>query len=276
MAERTPLPRTFEAFERARGQEMDSTWAFAVSWSLVRRDVEPTLVDEGLREALEVVRATQESPEELFGAPHEHADALHERWCAEGRLALVDGRTGWREAVTTGLVRSTVCAVAFVVVLGAQGDIATATAVRAVAIALLIGVGSAVGQAAWSRRHRRAPEPDAPDDARWAMELTEILRRRHSMSGARVRGIVAEAHAHAAEAGRPVHEEFGTPEEYAARFTPDVLRRSRWRSGALAALAVAGGVMLLDGFDWSAAGVTAVAAWCAVGEHRAGRIPRAS
>jgi len=276
MAEQRPLPTTFEAFDRARGEELDGVWAFGLSWSLMRRDVEVTLVDEGLREALAVVRETQESPKDLFGAPHEHADVLYERWRSEGRLVLDDGRTGWRDAIATGLVLSALWATALVVLLGSRGEMGTWTLARAVAISLVVGVGSAVGHALWSRRHLRpAPGPDVPDDARWSMELTQILRSRYAMSGERVRDIVAEAHAHAQEADRPVRDEFGTPEEYAARFAPDLRRRSRWRTAALAALAVIGGLLFLDGFRWTTAAMTALFVWWAVHEHRVGRVSRA-
>jgi hypothetical protein len=82
----TPIPATVEAYEQARGEALDGTWAFAVSWKLLMKDVDVTLVDEGLREALVLVRETGESPEELFGPPADYAGELYQRWRSEGRL----------------------------------------------------------------------------------------------------------------------------------------------------------------------------------------------
>ncbi|GAA1436563.1 hypothetical protein GCM10009641_36260 [Mycobacterium cookii] len=86
MAEATPIPATVNAYEHARGEGLDGQWAFAVSWRLLMKNVDATLVDEGLREALELVRETGESPEELFGSPGVHAAELFERWRRDGRL----------------------------------------------------------------------------------------------------------------------------------------------------------------------------------------------
>lgn len=86
MAEETPIPATVDAYEQARGEGLDATWAFAVSWRLLMKDVDAQLVDEGLREGLELVRETGESPEELFGSPDDHAAELLRTWRSEGRL----------------------------------------------------------------------------------------------------------------------------------------------------------------------------------------------
>ena len=96
------------------------------------------------------------------------------------------------------------------VVTWVRGDLTgTESAVRVVLIALTIGLGSSVAHGLWTRRHhRRAPGIDAlGTDRAWSLELTEILRSRYAMSGARVRRIVADAQAHARETGRPVEVE---------------------------------------------------------------------
>ena len=83
MAEaKEPLTSTYDAFGAARGVEADEGWAFAVSWNLMMDDVDVDQVREGLEEALDVVRATGESPQQLFGSASEHADALQDQWVA--------------------------------------------------------------------------------------------------------------------------------------------------------------------------------------------------
>ncbi|CUR58575.1 membrane hypothetical protein [metagenome] len=270
MAEQTtPLAAMLDAFDSARGEEMDGVWAFSASWALLMRDVDVALVVEGLRDALDVVRETQESPAELFGTGREHADALYEQWLAEGRLVLDDGVTTWRDAVVVGLWMSVLFAAALVVLLVVRDQAGTDELLRAGAISLVVGLGASFGQAAWSRRHRGSTlGADVLADARWSIELTEILRSRYAMSGRRVRTIIAEAQHHVAESGRTVEEEFGTPREYAARFAPDLARRARWMSGAFAALAILAAIQLVDGFDWTATAMTAICCWWAVREHR--------
>lgn len=85
------LVSTYDAFAAARGEQLDSTWAFAVSWKLMMNDVAVSQVRVGLEEALALVRETQEDPEVLFGPPHEHAVELYRRWKSEGRLELTNG-----------------------------------------------------------------------------------------------------------------------------------------------------------------------------------------
>lgn len=83
-----------------------------------------------------------------------------------------------------------------------------------------------------------APPAHLDDDA-WARELAGTLRLRMQLTDARIREIVREAQAHAAEAGRPLAEEFGTPAGYAARFAKDDVagkRRLAWFFTALAGL----------------------------------------
>ena len=103
MAERTPLSATIDAFDSARGDDMDGVWAFGVSWSLMMRDVDPDLVRDGLEQALAVVRTSGESASALFGDPSEHAAALYDEWSSEGRLTLIAlTRTTWPEALRLG------------------------------------------------------------------------------------------------------------------------------------------------------------------------------
>jgi len=245
-----------------------------VSWNLMMDDVDVDQVREGLEEALDVVRATGESPQQLFGSASEHADALQDQWVTEGRLVLADSRDRWPEVVRFGLGMSVAYAVLLGVVTWVRGDLTgTDSAVRAVLIALTIGMGSSVVHGLWPRRHhRRAPGIDAlGTDRAWSLELTEILRSRYAMSGARVRRIVADAQAHARETGRPVEVEFGTPTAYAARFAPDLRRRSRLTTALYAVLAACAGLLLVDDLSWTWAVVVATFAWMAWREHRSSR-----
>ncbi len=250
MAEaKEPLTSTYDAFGAARGVEADEGWAFALSWHLMMSDVDVDQVREGLEEALDVVRATGESPEQLFGSASEHADALQDQWIAEGRLVLADNRDGWPEVVRLGIGMSVAYAVLLGVVTWVRGDLTgTGAAVRVVLIALAIGMGGSFAHGLWTRRHhRRAPSIDAPGTNRaWTLELTEILRTRYAMSGPRARRIVAEAQAHALETGRPVEAEFGTPTAYAARFAPDLRRRSRLTTAFYAVVAACAGLLLVE------------------------------
>lgn len=270
MADRTPIPATVEAFEHARGVAPDGVWAYAVAWALLLRDVQTDLVDDGLREALDLVRQTHESPEDLFGPAPEHADALWARWQADGVLRLSGPEPlSWPGAVRLGLGMSSAYAVLFALLQLATGDLDAASVVRVVLVSLALGMGTVLLLALWGRRHQRpAPGSDAPADARWSLELTEVLRTRYSLSGRRVRDVVAEAHAHAHEAGRPVREEFGTATAYAARLAPDLRRRSRWTIAAVAALAGAVVVQMVDGVHWSEAGLLACLGWVGACEVR--------
>lgn len=288
----TPLAETIEEFEHARGDGMDGAWAHAVSWALMRRDVEPDLVSHGLQEALEVVRQTQEPPEDLFGTPDEHADALYEQWQSEGRLRLWEAsRITWREVPSSGFAWSALIALVFMVLLLVDGETTTTWTLGRILLTAALGLGTAAAAAVWDTMVRRRgtaiaitgtgvtvlamaavtvginkwseehpfatastwwflavagtcallsttwrrwldsrPTPGlhpVVEAQEWSRQLAAILRGRLSMSDARVSAILAETQAHATEAGRSVQDEFGTPEEYAARFGPDLARRSR-------------------------------------------------
>lgn len=271
MAETTPLGETIEAFDDARGDRTDGVWAFAVTWSLLMRDVDADQVRDGLEEALALVRETQESPEDLFGTSSQHADALWARWHADGRLVLTGPVTqSWPEVIRLGLGMSAAFALLLSLGLLVQGDLGDAwPGWRILLVSLAVGIGAALGNALWDRRHRRgAPAPGAPEDVHWSLELTEILRTRYSLSGSRVRDIVAEAHAHAAETGRPVVDEFGTPTAYAARFAPDLRRRSRLTIAFFALLAGSVVVQMVGGVQWTHLAMIAGFTWLCWSEVR--------
>ena len=118
---------------------------------------------------------------------------------------------------------------------------------------LWVAAVCAMAAVTWSRwrRPRSAPEPTGITDVdEWSRELAAILRGRHGLGDARVRTIVGDTHAHAADAGRSVQEEFGTPEDYAARFEPDRARKRRIEAACWLAIGVAQGLWLLDDFGW--------------------------
>ena len=77
-------------------------------------DVDADQVREGLEEALDVIRTTAGVAAAAVRAASEHADALDDRWVAEGRLVLADDRDRWPELVRLGLGMS----VAYAVLLG--------------------------------------------------------------------------------------------------------------------------------------------------------------
>lgn len=145
---------------------------------------------------------------------------------------------------------------------------------------LVVAAACALGSTAWRRLvvdagpapaadPSAAPSAAPPVDAdEWSRELAAILRVRHSKSDAQVSTILAEAHAHAAAAGHTVQDEFGTPEEYAARFGPDLLRRSRLKIAFYLFLAAMWLVPLAWGFSWFDVGVAACWVLLALREYR--------
>ncbi len=329
----TPLAAVLDEFEDARGVALDGLWAHAVAWRLMRRDVEPAQVCDGLEEALRLVRDTHEAPEVLFGEPAEHADALYDRWVEEGRLHLWDAsRMTWREVPSSGLAWAAYVVLAFMAIFLVKGETSRTWTFGMILLPVGIGfatvavaacwdsllrtrgqVGAAVGTAAaggtlamamsfaneWSKAHpfgaasvwwyvpvaaacallstvwRRwlqsrpvAPAPSSADVDNWSRELAAILRSRHSMSDVRVRTIIGDAHAHAADAGRSVQEEFGTPTAYAARFEPDLLRRSRLTAVFWLVIAVLWLVPLTWGFSWGNVAAALLCGGLARGAHR--------
>lgn len=93
-------------------------------------------------------------------------------------------------------------------------------------------------------------EQQIPDDGTWALVLGGTLRGRLGYSDERARQVVEEARAHAAASGSSLSEEFGTPQEYAARFQPDTRRRDRLYAVLLTLVAAYWMGML--GFKWLA------------------------
>lgn len=315
MAEaKTPMAVLHEQFDQARGDDMDGVWAYAVSWRLMRRDVEPDQVCEGLEEALALVRETQESPRDLFGTPDEHSHALYDRWVEEGRLHLWDaGSITWPEVPAWGLGTGSFFSVAFMVTFLLDGRTTLTWTAGLVLLPVGIGVGTAavgatwdallrsrgtaaalVGSVAvvascsiavatvneWSKAHpfstgstwlylwvagvcallaaalgrwadaRPATTTGISDVDDWSRQVAAILRGSYSLADVRVRTIIGDAHAHAADAGRTVEEEFGTPEDYAARFVPDVARRRRLEASLWAFMGAANSVWLAGDFGW--------------------------
>ncbi len=311
----TPLGAIHDQFAQARGDDADGTWSWGVTWRLLRRDVEPSLVHEGLQEALALVRQTQESPVGLYGTPDEHADALYECWAQEGRLHLSDAsRTTWGQVPSSGLAWSSFFSLAFFALLLVRGEPALDWTAGMIVIPLGLGAAQAVVAATWhAQLARRGPVVAAavsaaalvllaavvatvnelaqrhpfgtatvwwyvplagacavlatgwrrwcearpartetvladPDD--WSRELAAILRTRYAMPDARVHRVVGDAHALAADAGRAVEEEFGTPEAYAATFLPDLAERQRRSAILHAALAVMWLLPALWGAVW--------------------------
>ena len=70
-------------------------------------------------------------------------------------------------------------------------------------------------------------------DDEWAARLAYLLRSRADVPEHRVTEAVAEARAHAADAGSTLAAEFGSPASYAARIPRDRVHRARTRAAAL-------------------------------------------
>lgn len=109
-------------FAQARGVAADEEWAAVVVTRTLIRDVNQDVVREGLREALDVVRQSQESPEELFGDPREWADVKVEEWRAEGApVEQAEPDTSWREVPVVTMVTGTIISLLLLVLLLVQG-----------------------------------------------------------------------------------------------------------------------------------------------------------
>lgn len=109
-------------------------------------------------------------------------------------------------------------------------------------------------------------------DDEWLGVLAGVLRLRADMPETRVRTIVAEARAHATEAGSSLQEEFGRPEDYASQFPADEVNRTRRKAWGYTALAGLGVILAVPpNSRWS--GVVLAVGWgaCAVWEWRRSR-----
>ena len=317
MAEQeTPLAATFEEFDRARGDEADGAWAFAAAWPLLRRDVEPEVIDKALHEVLTLVRDSQESPRELYGPPDVWADERLDEWYADGRRVhrqgpqwtwrelpasglawssfiafllgawqFLDGQATWGSpgalAVALGLGFGTVAAVtawevehwrrsevaAAAITAGAivLTAVATSTAIwladllgvagtTRVSDLLILGVVCAVLSRWWAARVRddvvsARPGP-ATDDEEWERRAVAVLRAGAGLGDDRAREVIADARAHARDAGSSLQDEHGDPEDFAGGFAPDRARRGRRAGWLYLALALANCLWLLDGVRW--------------------------
>lgn len=311
----TPIPATVDAYKQARGEALDGHWAFSVSWKLSMKGVDVTLIDEGLRESLKLVRETGESPEELFGPPADHAIELYRQWRSEGRLnpsaisvpasrslaASSLKASGWIALVmfVLELIGGRYLPVGFLglpVVLGlatvgglafwewasrewamplAVTAMTAATVGIAAATAIVLDVtsGTSLGslmpwlllaEAAmlWTAGNMVlvlvtaktfAAAQEEPDDEQWVRRFSGVLRGPGWHSDARVREIVTEARSHAAESGRTLAEEFGSPDGHAAAYGVDVRRRTRLKIAFFAVLVGLNLVPMVDGASWAAA-----------------------
>lgn len=151
----TPLGATIDDFETARGVEADNLWAHSVAWSLMMRDVDTTQVRAALVDARALVEETGESPEELFGGPREHADALFERWRSEGDLRLDPVTPRWRDLPASGLAMASCVAVLLPLVMLFDKETTTSWTVGMVLLPLVIGLGIAVAITGWASLSRR-------------------------------------------------------------------------------------------------------------------------
>ena len=98
-------------------------------------------------------------------------------------------------------------------------------------------------------------DPDVTSDDEWLTLFKTHLRAREDRSETRIRTIAEEAARHAAESGHSLHQEFGSPASYAARFAPDVAARYRrsawtWSLFTIAPIALAILHGLEDGWGW--------------------------
>lgn len=109
----------------------------------------------------------------------------------------------------------------------------------------------ALDRSARTVRPLRPADVTLRDEAEWSVALGAALRERGDMTDARVREIVAEAQAHARDAGISPDIEFGAPRAYADRFRGSSAvsgRRSAWLSTGLVLLVLVYNVAtVLDG-----------------------------
>lgn len=95
------------------------------------------------------------------------------------------------------------------------------------------------------------------DDHQWLDEAAAALRLRGDLSDRRIRRLLAEARAHAEDAGSSLVEEFGSPTRYARRHRPQAGVRARRRAWWMAGVALVAMFPLIDdllaeGLSWRA------------------------
>ncbi len=129
----------------------------------------------------------------------------------------------------------------------------------------LVGKGLDRVLPAQQRPTWRAPR----DDDEWLAALAGVLRLRADVPEERVRSILAEARAHASEAGSTLAAEFGRPEDYASAFPVDHSSGIRLRAWGLSAMTALSTFLAVppDG-SWAWALMTALWGSLAVREWR--------
>ncbi|TQK69924.1 hypothetical protein [Nocardioides sp. SLBN-35] len=132
--------------------------------------------------------------------------------------------------------------------------------------AALCAAGLALDRAATDRA--AGDSAGSPTDEEWARRLGGLLRGPGWRSDARVGELVAEARSHAAEGGRSLVEEFGRPEDYAARLGPDRARRRRLVGAALLVPAGLSLLLFADEHSWNSLGLAGLLGWMAWREYR--------
>lgn len=315
------------AFGEARGNDDDRSWAQLVIGRCYLDNVNRRLVARELSSVLELVRASGESPEELFGEALDYVDSQIAQWRADGEpLEPVEPTTSWRDVPVIAAVTATVTMAVILVLELFAGNWTTDYTLGKLLMPLITGLAGAVALAAfeslllrtrrlWAvtgvvmivatsavlisslfilgndrplfygplwwfavfvavhallavavgrffpdgervRRQRgRETEPAADDE--WARQLAGTLRLRLEMPENQVQATIVEARQLATTRGTTLHEEFGTPGEYAARLprsttgkrTRELWRRTAWILAipAFGYLAFEG---LQDGLEW--------------------------
>ena len=335
----TPLSAAIDAVRGARGEEMDSLWAYGLSWALLMKDVEPDVVAAELQEVFGLVRETRESPEELYGSTSARADELCRQWLDEGRRVLSrQPSISWRQVPASALATTGRFSIIMTGLLLLTGQTTTTWTAGMLVIPVAIGVSTPAGMAIWETLLRRRNEatavvvstlfvgtvasvagtlaiqtadqplgtsstwwslvpamaclllarllsrhvgdvpahgsPPAANDGEWVARAAAVLRGGVRLSDRRVNTLVAEARAHAAESGNTLAEEFGTPEDYAARFAPDLARQHLLRAALAAACAALAALQLVDGWSWNAASLLTIFVCLSIREVRQARALR--
>lgn len=96
-----------------------------------------------------------------------------------------------------------------------------------------------------SRRPIQATPSSPTPDNRWGNILVEQLRLRKDLSETEIQRVLSEAQDHALEAESSLYNEFGSPENYAARFAPNTRSKARFE-----ALGWTAGMVLAAGLSW--------------------------